>query len=280
MFRFAFSTRIFRQKSIYQAIDAVAFAGYDGLELWCDEPHAYPPRMTYREVARIRRRLETVGIEVSHLEASSLSGKGAFGSGWSPSWVEPERIAREFRLQHTLACIRLAGMLEVPYVVVGPGGAIGPLPYREGLERFAEGLLVALRHAEESGVTLLVEPAPGALIEDLSDWERLACMLPSSSLGVSLDVGALFSIGEDPADAIRALEESLHHVRLSDIAASRAPQPLLPGDGCIDFLAVLEALEEIAFTGFLTLCAPEHLLPEEVAVRALDRLSQLWFAPI
>ena len=226
--------------------------------------------MTYREVARIRRRLEMAGLEISHLDASSLQAVG--GNRWSPSWIDADKMAREVRVLHTLGCIRLASLFEAPYVTIGPGGpgALG------GMEVFADGLLLALRHAEECGVTLLVEPAPGGLIETTDDFEELSEMIDSPFLGVSLNVGNLFCAGEDPADAIRKLEESLGHICLSDASPSRAPLSLLPGEGAVDFASVAEAAEEIGYDLLFTVLAHQDgYAPDELAARALERLNQL-----
>jgi len=41
--KLAFSTNAYRNYSLEESIHSIASLGYDGIEIMCDEPHAFPP---------------------------------------------------------------------------------------------------------------------------------------------------------------------------------------------------------------------------------------------
>lgn len=269
----AFSSKTFPKLSILESIDAIAFAGYEGIEIWANPPHAYPVHMTFHEVARIRRRLNMAGVSVCCVDASHME---ALGDGCGPSWNSTDRLSRETRLFYTIECIRMASMLESPYVCIGCGGPGGLSAYWDALKNLEEGLYVALEHAEEYGVQLLIEPMPGGLIENVEDIARIIERIDSKAFGVCLDLGNLVCVEDDPGDAIRRFEEQLRYTRIGDISASRVPYSVLPGDGAVDFPQIMEALEEIGYEDYLCLSlSPGKRAPMDLASVALERMVRM-----
>ena len=52
MINLGFSTNAFKRNTLEEAIDAIARAGYSGVELMADIPHAYPP--SFDSAARLK----------------------------------------------------------------------------------------------------------------------------------------------------------------------------------------------------------------------------------
>jgi sugar phosphate isomerase/epimerase len=123
---------------------------------------------------------------------------------------------------------------------------------------------------------LLVEPEPGLLIESTDQYLAFAERIRSPMLGLNFDIGHMFCVGEDPAHSIRRLAPHIRHVHLEDIAATRVHHHLIPGEGAIDFSAVLAALREINYDRWVTIeLYPYVQDPDHAARTAYERIAPL-----
>lgn len=273
--KLAFSTNAFKQVSLEESLEQIAACGYAGVEIMADVPHAYPPHMDPRRRKTVVEQLKRLRLGLTNLNAFTLFAQG---DTWHPSWIEPDPAARERRYEHTEACIRLARDLGAPGLSLEPGG---PLPdgmtreaamalYRQGLER-------CLPLADQCGVNLLVEPEPHLLIERPEQFEELLTGFSHPRLGLNFDIGHFFCVGVDPAAAARRLGPHIRHVHLEDIAPSREHKHLVPGHGAIDFPAVLGALRDVGYAGWITVeLYPYEAQAREVADEAFKVLAK-WF---
>src|SRR6478672_10536543 len=70
----AFSTNAFTRFSLLDAIRAIKDAGFAGVEILADVPHAYPDAIDDRLVSDIRRTLDETGLAVSNVNANCSFG--------------------------------------------------------------------------------------------------------------------------------------------------------------------------------------------------------------
>ena len=273
--KLAFSTNAFKQVSLEESLRQIAACGYAGVEIMADVPHAYPPHMDPRRRRAVADLLRDLRLEVTNLNAFTLFAQG---DTWHPSWIEPDAQARGRRVEHTLNAIRLARDLGAPGISLEPGG---PLPEgmdrRQAMDLFRDGLRQVLPTAQDCGVDLLVEPEPHLLIERPEEFEELLAGLSHPRLGLNFDIGHFFCVGVDPAEAARRLSAHIRHVHLEDIAPSREHKHLVPGRGAIDFGAVLSALRDGGYHGWITVeLYPYEAQAREVAEEAFQYLAT-WF---
>src|ERR1700677_893566 len=106
MVRLAFSSNAFKKSGLEEAIEAIAAAGYLGVELMADIPHAYPPSFDSSHRVATKKRLDELGLGVSNINAFTLFAEG---DTYHPSWIEDDDRKRDFRVEHTMNCIELAG---------------------------------------------------------------------------------------------------------------------------------------------------------------------------
>lgn len=264
--RYAFSSNAFRGYSLPETIQILQGIGYEGIEIMCDAPHAYPPDLDEAAMGRIVEALAESGLVVSNLNAFMLCALGDFHH---PSWIEPDRERREQRIRHTLDCLDLAARLGVPTISTEPGGPLPPgLSVDVALEVFVEGIQRVTERAREKGVKVLVEPEPALLIERSDQFLELMERVDREWVGLNFDIGHFYCVGEDPAEKVRELKAYIGHFHLEDIAASREHRHLQLGEGAIDLPAVLQAITEIGYQGFVTV----ELYPyQEEAPQAAER---------
>jgi sugar phosphate isomerase/epimerase len=277
MIRLAFSTNAFKKHSLSEAVDAIAGAGYAGVELMADVPHAYPPSFDAEQRLTLENQLQALGLTVSNVNAFTLF---ALGDTYHPSWIEDDERQRETRIAHTLNCIDLAAEFGSKTMSLQPGGPMIGTSITRPIagERFAEGLRRVIPSAQRHGVTLAIEPEPGLFIETAGEYLQFKreFFAEEPIVRMNCDVGHLFCVGEDPAQVIRAMPDQIAHVHLEDIAKNRVHQHLTPGKGVIDFKAIFDALESIQYAGWVTV----ELYPYETTAQGVARLAMEHLKPM
>lgn len=269
---FGFAASAFRDYTYEEAIEAIADAGYDGIELLFDEPHLYPPTTDADDLAAVEETLDERGLAISNCNAFMLTAIEGFHH---PSYVEPDQEYRQERIDYTREALRQADALGAEYVSIEPGG---PLPegrdYEWGMDTFAESLREVIPVAEELGVDLLVEPEPDLLIETTDEFLDFLDRIDSPAVGCNFDAGHLFCVGEDPAEAVEVLAEYSAHYHLEDIPEDRTHEHTQLGDGAMDIDGFLEAVADTGYDGFVTVeLYPYQETPAETARDAMTYLE-------
>jgi sugar phosphate isomerase/epimerase len=269
--KLAFSTNAFKKYSLEESIRLIKEIGYEGVEILCDIPHAYPPQLKEEDILSIKETVSKNGIEISNLNAFTLY---AITDVYHPSWIENDNQLRELRVQHTNNCLNLARKLGAKNISTEPGGPIEKMSdkttncnYNSGTgdkgggqyhhnqklqDLFIEGIAKSAKIAEECGVKILVEPEPGLLIENSEQFLKILKRIDSTSVGLNFDIGHFFCVREDPADLIYCLAQYIGHFHLADISQTRVHNHLIPGHGAIDFLSIFKAINQINYNGFVT----------------------------
>ena len=252
--KLAYSANAYLRFSIEEAIRRIADLGYAGIELMADVPHAWPEDLTPGRIDVIRKALDDRGLTISNVNAFMMNKiNDPRQPYWHPSWIEPDRRCRQLRIDHTLRSLTLAGELGVPHVSTEPGGPLESEGDRAAaMNTFVEMLRPVLDHAANRNVKLLIEPEPGLLIENATQFLELRERIDSPWMGLNYDVGHFYCVGEPLADSIRQLGPHVDHVHVEDIAATRVHRHLVPGDGAIDFGEVFEAIGHVGYDGWIT----------------------------
>jgi sugar phosphate isomerase/epimerase len=271
--KFSFSSNAFVKHSLLEAIRAIAAAGYEGIEIMADVPHAFPLHLTVRDIRDMRTALSDHGLAVSNINAFMHC---ADGDTYHPSWIESDPEQRARRLDHTLRSIDLAVQLGATNISTEPGGPLEGMSREEGLRLYREGLHAVEETARQGGIKVLIEPEPGLLIENSEQFLELFASLDSEVFGINFDVGHFFCVGEDPSELIPKMMPAIHHFHLEDIAASRVHHHLMLGMGAIDIPNVLNTILETGYDGYVTveLYTYDHA-PAETAQEAF-RYVQNW----
>lgn len=284
----AFATSAFRRFSLDEALDQIAGAGYPAAEVMCDAPHAYPEHLSAADRRAIREALKARGLAVSNLNAFMMTAVHGPRPGddlprqahdfWYPSYIDPDPAQRRKRIDHTRACLQLAHDLGSPTISIEPGGPLDGRDEALGLVLFEQALEELAPEAESLGVLICIEPEPGLVIERSEQYLGFMRRITSRAVAMNFDVGHIYCVGEDPAEAIRKLGSQIRHIQLEDIAPSREHRHLAPGEGAIDFVALRRALAETGYDGYVTVELYPYLEdPSEAAATSLSRLRALGY---
>lgn len=277
----AFSTNAFTRHSLEVAVEAIAAAGYRWVEILADRPHLFPLDCGPVRIAALRQRLTDLGLAVCCLNANTAVGlyrdpppEPLFG----PGLCDPDPARRAARVAYTRRCLDLAAELGAPCITLTSGRALPGCPPEQAAGHLRASLAALLPHAAAAGVRLAVEYEPGLLVERAGQALALFDALASPWLGLNLDVGHAWVVGEEPAEVVRRVGRSrLFHLHLEDIR-DRVHYHRIPGEGEIDFAALFAALRVIDYRGAaaveLYTCVDD---PHGAARRARQHLAR-WVA--
>jgi sugar phosphate isomerase/epimerase len=242
--RLAFSSNAYLDVPVERAIENIAGFGYAGIELLADVPHAWPAGLLGVQKDAIRTALARSGLAIANINAFMMNAiADPRQPYWHPGWTDPDPHYRAIRREHTKRALRLAADLGATTISTEPGGEIQPGQTREEATAiFYDEIMPVLDVAAECGVTLLIEPEPGLLIERFSQYLEFAERVNHPALGLNFDVGHAYCVAEDPAEWVPRMKAHTRHYHVEDIAATRVHHHLVPGEGAIDFTAVLRAI--------------------------------------
>jgi L-ribulose-5-phosphate 3-epimerase len=194
-----------------------------------------------------------------------------------PTLVSLKPEDRQKRVDFYKYCIDVAAILDADCVSIWSGILKDPADDDEVLTRLADGLSRVLDSAAQQNVMIGFEPEPGMYIESMSQFDRLLQWVKHPNLGLTLDVGHLYCLGEVPlVDYIKRWGDRLINVHLEDMKAG-IHEHLMFGEGDIAFPPVIEALSETGFKGgvHIELSRHSHMAVQAVQ-QAFDFLHPLW----
>jgi sugar phosphate isomerase/epimerase len=271
---FGYSTNAFVKFSLLEAIERIAGLGFRGVEIMGDRPHLYPPDFGEEDLARLKKTIAEHALELININSFTLF---AVGDTYLPSWIEPEEDRREIRIRHTLESLRVADYLGCKTISVPPGGPLGNITRQEAISLFHQGLERVIPLAQELGVKVLVEPEPDLLIERTQEFKSFIKDVKSDWVGLNLDIGHFYCVGEDPNAAFEELFEWVGHVHLEDIAPSRAHDHLIAGQGAIQFPEIFDTMKRLGYQGDISLeLYPYVDMPDEAGRQSLDYLRPIF----
>jgi sugar phosphate isomerase/epimerase len=67
--KFACSTNLFLRYSVEESIQMIKDLGYEGVEILCDIPHAYPADLDDRKINSIKKTISDSNMTISNLNA-------------------------------------------------------------------------------------------------------------------------------------------------------------------------------------------------------------------
>ncbi|NCO57285.1 MAG: xylose isomerase [Nitrospirae bacterium CG18_big_fil_WC_8_21_14_2_50_70_55] len=276
----AFSTNAFTRTSLEVACTAIAAAGYGAVELLADRPHLWPPEIDRGGVAKLRRTLADLGLTVAALNANTAVGyypappdEPLFG----PDLCHPDPERRSWRSAFTHRALQVAAELGAGVVTITAGRARPGWSPEAAWPLLVDTVGALATVASELGVRLALEYEPGLLIERASQAVQLFAAVASPALGLNLDVGHAWVVGEEPAAVARALKTArLFHLHLEDIR-DRVHYHRIPGEGEIDFAALFAALAEIGYDRAAAVELYTCIDAPEAAARAARAYLRRWF---
>ncbi len=219
------------------AVDAMTElvrSGYSVFEVPVSSPHCWPDEMSSTMRADAKRRLRDHGASVRSLNAG----------GYDINLASPAANMRRKSIEHIKDVMDLAFDWGVVDVVISPGTRrpmISP-PLPQTLGWLQESLDVLLRHAEQTGVRLLLENTPYCFRPTFDELMGVVNEVGNENLKIVYDVANAAFIGEDPAACVLSGHRSIGLLHISDTGLEEwGHDPI--GTGVVNFEALGQAIE-------------------------------------
>lgn len=224
-------------------IERLAKIGYDGIELGCAQPHAWPYFLNGDKRKQIRKWLDDNSIIIS----SMLAAPGG-GPGVNVASVSKEE--REWTVQHLKDIIDLGqdigGCKTLLYVA---GWVAYGTNQSEAWNYTLESLREVGKYALKYEVNVMIEPTPqdSNLVETADDALLLREQVDLPNIFVMFDTAHAFYRNEVPSDYIYKIDRYLKHIHVTDYNRKA------PGTAGCDFVPIMQALKDINYDGYITM---------------------------
>lgn len=250
----AFSTNAFTRFDLNTALHAIADAGFRGVEILADHPHADPRRFSSSDIAKLRHDLRACGLRVSNLNANCTFGYWNDAPPepyFEPSLISPNEKMRQDRIELIRRTLRLAHEIEAPNVSITSGRCLGPIDPHRAAGRLKESLSLVLEEADRQKVDVGIELEPGIYLEfvhELRDWIG---RINHPRLGANLDIGHAVVNGERIDESIWTLTGRIWNLHVEDLPG-RKHYHMIPGRGHFDWQQLKRSLERIDYQRGMT----------------------------
>jgi sugar phosphate isomerase/epimerase len=228
MIKLGVNSVLFGGHDLATAMQQIAWAGYDGVEL-----SAIKGMCEHLELDRWEEQADGIGTMAADLGLELLS--------MEESALDEDRLSKAFAA---------AGALGVPVVNIGPGGKSGN---DEDFERQTDVMAKMAEVAAAHGVVLCVKAHVGACIDNTPTTLRAMEKIPSEGFGIDMDPSHIHRAGEVPAEALPQVLPRVRHIHIRDCKGP-GPSPGEPRDqacgrGDIDLAAYFKAMVDGDYDG-------------------------------
>lgn len=221
MIGLAYSTFGLTQLPFLDAIEAVARAGYEGVEIAFHRDQFNPFNLGESDLDAVKACLRHNGIRPACVATASHFFDPS--RPHEPSLMALDLAGRRRRIDLVRRGIRVARHLGTNLVTFGSGflrPEHGRNPHIDPLEILVDSIHECLReiHVGED-ITLLIEPEPGMVIETLDDGLALVDAVGSERFAIHIDICHAYC---SEVDYIDALGRAAPHARYLHISDARA----------------------------------------------------------
>jgi sugar phosphate isomerase/epimerase len=276
---FAFSTNAFTRFPLADAILAIKQAGYAGVEILADEPHAYPGKIDTAFTANVAKLLEQTGLTVSSVNANCTFGYWRDAPPepyFEPSLISPNPQHRSDRARLIMKTIDFARDIGARNISITSGRTLGATTPAKAVEYFTNEMKVILDHADSANIDVGIECEPGLYLEWATELREWIDRLGSKRLGANLDIGHSQVLGESIPETIKLLRGRIWNMHVEDIPG-RKHYHMIPGEGTLDWKSFAAAVRAIKYDRFLTVELYTHTAdPHTAARKSHEFLSRLF----
>ncbi|HWE04509.1 MAG TPA: sugar phosphate isomerase/epimerase family protein [Tepidisphaeraceae bacterium] len=275
--KLAFSTNAYTRFPLLEALHDIKHAGFAGVEILADVPHAYPPLITAQLTASVVKALETTGLSVSNVNCNCSFGYWKHAPPepyFEPSLISPIARYRADRSAMIMTTLDFAKRIGARNISITSGRTLGGMPPDKAAVQFAESMRPILDHADKLGIDVGVECEPGLFLEYIAELRDWIDRLGHSRFGANLDIGHSVVIGESISEVVAMVNGRIWNMHVEDLPG-RKHYHMIPGEGTLDWDSLKLALEKIQYDRFLTVELYTHTEnPREAAEKSFAFLSK------
>ena len=253
--------------TLEETIKRVAKAGYDAIEIGLASPHVFPQTLSAQRRKDLGQMLKDYGLTL----AATLP---AHGGGPGNNVASPIPDERRWAIDNYKDTIRLTADWGGNRVICLPGWYIFGTTYRQAWDWARDAINEIARFAKDFGIEIVIEPTPedSNIVNTCDNTIDMMKDVGEANVKLMFDAHHVITMKEVMSDYAYAMGRDLVHIHASD--NDRLP----PGMGRGDWPALIDALHETGFDGYLSMECGFHkrgIEPDWVARVSLEYLKPL-----
>jgi len=246
--RFGYNTNGFAHHRLEDVIPLMAEMGYESVAITLDHFSLNPfDKNLHRQMGEVRD-----WLEVSRMRCVVETGARFLldrKRKHQPTLLSPHDWERQYRLEYLRRAIWIAEALGADCVSFWSGTPVDDAPTEEYWQRLIDGCKSLLELADSRKVKLAFEPEPGMFIDTTAGFDELLMKLDHHPrFQLTLDIGHLHCQDEPIAETIKSHGQRLRNDHIEDMKRG-IHDHLMFGQGEIEFPPVLQALQEVDYSG-------------------------------
>jgi protein FrlC len=277
--KLAFSTNAFTRFGLLDALGAIRDAGFAGVEILADVPHAYPDQIDATLTSDVAKKLESTGLAVSNINCNCSFGywKDAPPEPYfEPGLISPNPKHRADRARLITRTLDFARDIGAKNISITSGRMLGGMPPDKAAQQFVESIKPILDHADKLGIDVGIECEPGLFVEWTEELRAWIDRLEHPRLGANLDIGHSQVMGESIIGAVKLLAGRIWNLHVEDIPG-RKHYHMIPGEGTLDWIGLRDVLWDTKYDRFASVELYTHAAdPHTAARKSFQFLSQLF----
>lgn len=277
--KLAFSTNAYTRHGLFEAMRSIRDAGFEGVEILADVPHAWPGDLTPARAREVLAELGRLNLACGNVNANCSFGywKDAPPEPYfEPSLISPNPRHREDRRKLIVKVLDFASAIGAGSISITSGRLLGGMPPERAAIQFAESIAPILDHADKVNVNVGIECEPGLYVEYIAELREWIDRLNHPRLGANLDIGHSVVIGESVPEVINLMRGRIWNIHVEDLPG-RKHYHMIPGEGTFDWPLLRRSLVDIAYDRFVTVELYTHTeRPEEAAIKSAAFLKRLF----
>jgi inosose dehydratase len=269
------------ENTFRQTVSEMALAGFTGTEIG----NRYPS-----DPAALKRALDLRGMRVASRWFSSFLVDSPYEQVEAAFTSALDFLAAvgADRINVSEQSGSIQGRAEAPIL-----GGDKPVMDDAQWDRFTDGLNRLGRAARKRGFKLCFHHHMGTVVQTAAETDRMLQNTDPNHVFLCYDTGHFTFAGEDPLAMLKKYADRVGHVHLKDmrrqvvdrvepegwsfLRSVREGAFTVPGDGCVDFKPIFQALSDAGYEGWLLVEAeqdPAKADPLEYAIKARAYLRE------
>ncbi|HEY0007406.1 MAG TPA: sugar phosphate isomerase/epimerase [Tepidisphaeraceae bacterium] len=245
----AFSTNAFTRFPLPAALEGIAAAGFSGVEVLADVPHAYPPTLTPTDRDQLIAALARLKLTVTNVNANCTFGYWRHAPPepyFEPSLISPIERYRQDRIEMIGQTLQLARDIGARNISITTGRCLAEISPAIAAGRLVESLKPLLDAADRLNIDVGIELEPGLYLETAIELRELIGRLNHPRLGANLDIGHSVVNGERIDESVQTLAGRIWNLHVEDLPGIKHYHQI-PGDGNFDWQQLRRVLQSIGY---------------------------------
>jgi len=251
--------------SISDLVSMAAYSRFNGVELLYREGGELGPGVPLAKAREIARQAEDQGLDIIGFASGTLLNKYSLMHGSKEEKARARGVVRHM--------FETAKALGAGAILCVPGRVDEENRYDQVYERVRAFLPALVPYAEEYQVFVCLENVWNLFLLSPLEFRALIDRIDSEWVGAYFDVGNILPFGY-PDQWIWILGERIKRIHVKDVRKGVAGVDaiLAPGEGDVDWPAVMQALRDVGYDGYLTVEVPPRKHLPQSFVSALSTL--------